>query len=173
MEPVAEVFSSPFSSTVVNERHMNSTSYSVYDPAQNVTHWDNHVTFDHLGTLWSTPSDRRPLFPLADQESGTLWHHSLTQFIIHPSAYSAHATHSHHPSLSGDENVTEPSIPHSPPYRPFSQLHLTSVPTQRQPGSLNQILVPISLSIMGFCSFSFISPQMCYLCDRVRMVMDR
>ena len=131
MEPVAEVFSSPFSSTVVNERHMNSTSYSVYDPAQNVTHWDNHVTFDHLGTLWSTPSDRRPLFPLADQESGTLWHHSLTQFIIHPSAYSAHATHSHHPSLSGDENVTEPSIPHSPPYRPFSPTspHFSSHPT--------------------------------------------
>jgi hypothetical protein len=131
MEPVAEVLSSLFSSTAVNERHgdhMNPTSYSVCDPAQNVTRWDSHIAFDPLRTLWPTPSDRRPLFPLADQESGTLWHHSLTQFSVHPSAYSSHSGYS---SLSDGENVTGPSIPHYPPYPSFSPTspHFSSHPT--------------------------------------------
>ena len=119
MESVAEVLSPSFPSTVMDWGCVGPASCSAYDPGQNATHWHSHLAFDPLGALWPTPSDQRPLFPLVNQESSTLWHHSLAQLSVHPSVYSSHATHSHYPSLPSDENVTEPSIPHSPPYRSF------------------------------------------------------
>ena len=119
MQPVAEVLPSPFSSTVVDERHadqMGSAFYSVYDPGQNATHWDSHTAFGPPSTLWSTSPDRQPLFPLVYHENGALWQHSLHQSSAYPfHACSSHATHSHYPSLSSDEHVSEPYILHPTP----------------------------------------------------------
>jgi hypothetical protein len=123
MQPIAEVLSSPFSSIVTNERHgdhMSSVSYSAYDPGHHATHWDSHAAFGPPRTLWSTSPDRQPLFPHVDQEGGTLWQSFLDQSSAYPPhACSSRGTHSHHPSLSNDKNLTEPSIPHSSP-RSFS-----------------------------------------------------
>ena len=95
---------------------MMSGFYSAYDLGQNGTHWVSHTPFDPPRTSWPTPPDRQPLFPLHDQENGTLWHHVLDQSSVHPShPCSSHATHSHYPSSSNDKNVTEPSIPHLSP----------------------------------------------------------
>ncbi|KAF8557863.1 hypothetical protein OG21DRAFT_1494401 [Imleria badia] len=116
----AEVLATPYSPAAVNEKHgdyMMSTSYSVLDPRPE---W----------TWWSTSPDRQPLFPLVDQETGTL-HHFLAQASAHPShACSSHATQFHSPCL-------EPSIPHrSPSHQAFSQTLLHFNPHSTPTGSL-------------------------------------
>lgn len=105
MQSVAEVLSPPCPSTAANEKHgnhMSSAPYSAYDPGQNGTHWGSSCAALDPRTLWPTSPDRQPLFPLVDQESGALWHHSLARLNVHPSAYPSHAT-PQYPSLSNDE----------------------------------------------------------------------
>lgn len=146
MQSVAEVLSSPFSSTVVNERygdHVGPAAYSAYGPSQSVVHWDSHTAFDPQGTVVDF------IRPTA---SSTFWQYFFDQSSAQPSqacVCSSHATQSHYPTLSNDKNVTESSIPH-PSLRSFSPTSPHFVPTQLQPGLLKQILVPISLSIVHY-----------------------
>lgn len=146
------------SSTLSSEANMSSDSYTAYDPGQNTTQWNSHMTSEHPDFLWPTPSDRQPLFPLVDQGSATFWHPFHGQPSVRPYPPSLH---SHHPRSSNDNNVQEPSITlHSPPYQLFSpapphfsppltsprllgsdpQLHLAfyRVPRSGFPGSLRR-----------------------------------
>ena len=111
VQPVAEILHTPFLPTAANEGYGDytvSALYSGYNPGQDITQWDSPTTIDSMRTLWPTSSDGQHLFPLVDQESGTL-HQFLDPLDASLAAYS-HYAHSG-PSTS---------IPHhSPPYQSF------------------------------------------------------
>ncbi|KAI9454938.1 hypothetical protein HD554DRAFT_2317817 [Boletus coccyginus] len=100
----------PRRTAVTHDDCMTSASRFAYDPDPYGTCWDSHTAFGSPWILWPDPPDRRLLTHSIEQEKDIHdpGNHFPDELSTHRSLL--HATYSHYPNVSNDQNVTNSII---------------------------------------------------------------